>query len=141
MYHFLPSLFQNNSHRGGWSLEEATPWHRRNHQEWVSVKVGCRAQGRGWGWRAERLPETPLLEVSLWRQVKDRSPVCQSELASLPSPLTTLPMHSHRSSYLLLGMGKGCDRFTSPGGGLSGGGGVSGGVPGVGHTSSGELLR
>lgn len=43
--------------------------------------------------------------------------------------------------YLLVGMGRGWDRFTSPGRGASGGGGVPGGVPGVRYRSSRELLR
>lgn len=82
------SLFQNNSHRGGWSLE-AAPLHRRNHQELVSVKVGCRAQGRGWGWRVERLPET-LLEVSYGNE-QGIEALCVSQrwLASLSADLPT----------------------------------------------------
>lgn len=48
---------------------------------------------------------------------------------------------SSRRRFLLVGMGRGWDLFTSPGRGASGGGGVPGGVPGAKYRSSGELLR
>lgn len=74
-------------------------------------------------------------------ELRDGSPYALASAGSPPCPQPSLPIQLTALSYLPLGMGRGWDRFTSPGGGLSGGGGVSGGVPGAGLTSSGELLR
>lgn len=66
------------------------------------------------------------------------------EFVDLPN--TDCPPHQPLLSsitplYLLVGMGRGWDLFTSAGRGASGGGGVPGGVPGAKYRSSGELLR
>lgn len=62
----LPSVSQGNSHGGSSCLEGAAPLHWRTPQEWGSVKKDCRARGRGWGWRAERLTAAPPLEEVFW---------------------------------------------------------------------------
>lgn len=58
------------------------------------MKVGCRARGKGWGWRAKRSPEAPLLEVSYGR-VEGWKPLCVSQcwLTSLSPALPTNTAH------------------------------------------------
>lgn len=58
------------------------------------MKVGCRARGRGWGWRVKRSPEAPLLGVSYGR-VEGWKPICVSQcwLTSLSPALPTNTAH------------------------------------------------
>lgn len=138
----LPSLSQGNSHGGSSCLEGAAPLHWRTPQEWGSVKKDCRAQGRGWGWRAERLTAAPPLEEvswgGRWRGGVDGKLLCITPVLTAPP---SLPPSADAPFYLLVGMGRGWDLFTSPDRGASRGGGVPGGVPEARYRSSGELLR
>jgi hypothetical protein len=88
-----PCLSQNNSHGGGQSLEGVAPLHWRIPQEWESEKEDCRAQGRGWGWKAGRLPEAPLLEVSYGRPGAKEGKWLYVRQGLPPPPASPQPHH------------------------------------------------
>lgn len=107
---------------------------------------GLQSSGKGLGIEGREVARSSSSRRRfLWPKVEGRELV-DGKLLAYPA-LTPPPFHhqpllsSITPLYLLVGMGRGWDLFTSPGRGAEGGGGVPGGVPGARYRSSGELLR